>query len=49
MSSPKPIFLKPGMTIVFEGREITTEELQDYVVDGMLYRKNLEKQIAKAK
>ena len=42
MSSPKPIFLKPGMTIIFEGREVSFEELKDHVIDGVIYRKRLE-------
>ena len=41
MSSPKPIFLKPGMTIILEGREVSFEELKDHVITSVLYRKHL--------
>lgn len=45
MSSP--IFLQPGMTVVVDGVEMSYEDIMESKIDSILYRKHLEKLMAK--
>ena len=49
MSSPKHIFLKPGMTVNVDGVEMSYEDIKESKIDSVLYRKHLKEQMAKAK
>jgi hypothetical protein len=42
MNSTKTIFLKPGMSIIIDGVEISYEDIRETKIDSILYRKHLE-------
>jgi hypothetical protein len=42
MNSTKTIFLKPGMSIVIDGVEMSYEDIRESKIDSILYRKHLE-------
>jgi len=42
MNSTKTIFLKPGMSIVIDGVEMSYEDIMNSKIDSIMYRKHLE-------
>jgi hypothetical protein len=42
MNSTKTIFLKPGMSIIIDGVEMSYEDIRESKIDSILYRKHLE-------
>jgi hypothetical protein len=48
MNSTKTIFLKPGMSIVIDGVEMSYEDIMNSKIDSIMYRKHL-KELMEAK
>jgi hypothetical protein len=42
MNSTNTIFLKPGMSIIIDGVEMSYEDIRESKIDSILYRKHLE-------
>jgi hypothetical protein len=42
MNSTKTIFLKPGMSIIIDGVEMSYEDIMNSKIDSIMYRKHLE-------
>ena len=41
MKPSNTIFLKPGMTVIVDGVEMSYEDIMDSKIDSVLYRKHL--------
>ena len=41
MNSTKTIFLKPGMSIIIDGVEMSYEDIMNSKIDSIMYRKHL--------
>ena len=41
MSSTQTIFLKPGMSIIIDGVEMSYEDIMNSKIDSIMYRKHL--------
>ena len=42
MNSTNTIFLKPGMSIIIDGVEMSYEDIMNSKIDSIMYRKHLE-------
>lgn len=45
MKPSQPIFLKPGMTVIVDGVELSYEDIMESKIDSILYRKHLKELI----
>ena len=45
--NPSPIFLKPGMTVIVDGVEMSYEDIMESKIDSIIYRKHLKELMAK--